>query len=122
VVLEVLVAPAQGAPGVVQAGDREAGPVGSDILAPRPAFTNGQMPWGDVAFDADLAADVVRNLAGAPVGRRAALQRSRGVVVRGCTRTQPAWISVTTGTYVDAIEQVQRSAVAGMDSLLSPAQ
>jgi UPF0288 family protein (methanogenesis marker protein 3) len=27
-------------------------------------------------------------------------------------------ISVTTGTYVDVIEQVQRSAVAGMDSLL----
>ena len=31
-------------------------------------------------------------------------------------------ISVTTGTYVDVIEQVQRSAVAGMDSLLSPAK
>ena len=31
-------------------------------------------------------------------------------------------ISVTTGTYVDVIEQVQRAAVAGMDSLLSPAQ
>jgi hypothetical protein len=27
-------------------------------------------------------------------------------------------ISVTTGTYVDVIEQVQRAAVAGMDSLL----
>ena len=31
-------------------------------------------------------------------------------------------ISVTTGKYVDVIEQVQRSAVAGMDSLLHPAQ
>ena len=31
-------------------------------------------------------------------------------------------ISVTTGTYVDVIEQVQRAAVAGMNSLLSPAQ
>src|SRR6478735_6372168 len=31
-------------------------------------------------------------------------------------------ISVTTGTYVDVIEQVQRSAVAGMDSLLNPAR
>ncbi len=31
-------------------------------------------------------------------------------------------ISVTTGMYVDVIEQVQRAAVAGMDSLLSPAQ
>jgi integrase len=31
-------------------------------------------------------------------------------------------ISVTAGTYVDVIEQVQRSAVAGMDSLLNPAQ
>jgi hypothetical protein len=32
------------------------------------------------------------------------------------------WISVTTGTYVDVIEQVQRPAVAGMYSRLSPAQ
>ncbi len=31
-------------------------------------------------------------------------------------------ISVTTGTYVDVIEQVQRAVVAGMDSLLNPAQ
>ena len=31
-------------------------------------------------------------------------------------------IAVTTGTYVDVIEQVQRAAVAGMDSLLSPAR
>jgi integrase len=31
-------------------------------------------------------------------------------------------ISVTTRTYVDVIEQVQRSAVAGMDSLLNPAK
>ena len=31
-------------------------------------------------------------------------------------------ISVTTGTYVDVIEQVQRAAVAGMDSLLSHAR
>jgi integrase len=31
-------------------------------------------------------------------------------------------ISVTTGTYVDVIEQVQRAAVAGMDSLLNPAR
>ena len=33
-----------------------------------------------------------------------------------------ASISVTTGTYVDVIEQVQRAAVSGMDSLLSPAR
>jgi hypothetical protein len=70
VVLEVLAPPVQGpqtdGPGVVQAGDRELGPVGSDILAPRrPAFANGQMPWGDVAFDADIAADVLGNLLGA---------------------------------------------------------
>ena len=61
VVFQVLVAPVQGpqtgGPGVVQSGDWEAGPVGSDILAPgRPAFANGQMPWGEFAFDADLAA------------------------------------------------------------------
>jgi len=30
-------------------------------------------------------------------------------------------ISVTTGTYMDVIEQVQRSAVAGTVSLLTPA-
>ena len=41
--------------------------VGSDILAPRrTAFTNGQMYYGDVAFDADLTADVLGNLTGAP--------------------------------------------------------
>jgi hypothetical protein len=31
-------------------------------------------------------------------------------------------ISVTTGTNVDVIEQVRRSAVAGVDSLLDPAK
>ena len=31
-------------------------------------------------------------------------------------------ISVTTGTYVDVIEQVQRAAVSGMDSPLCPAR
>ena len=71
VVFEVLVAPVQGpqtdGPGVVQAGDREAGPVRSKIVAPRrPAFANGQMSCGDVAFAADLAADVLGNLVGAP--------------------------------------------------------
>ena len=76
VVFEVLVAPVQGpqtgGTGVVQAGDWEAGPVGSDILAPGwSAFANGQMPCGDVAFDADLAADVLGNLVGAPTWTRA---------------------------------------------------
>ena len=71
VVFEVLVAPVEGpqtgGPGVVQAGDREAGPVGSEILAPRrSAFADGQMSWGDVAFDADLVADVFGDLVGAP--------------------------------------------------------
>ncbi|MDQ1460447.1 MAG: hypothetical protein QOI08_1931 [Actinomycetota bacterium] len=71
VVFEVLIAPVQGPQtgglGVVQAGDRESGPVGSEIVAPgRSAFANGQMPWGDVAFDADLAADVFGNLVSAP--------------------------------------------------------
>ena len=61
VVFQVLVAPVQGPEpgclGVVQAGDREPGPVGAEVLAPgRSAFANGQMPWGDFAFDADLAA------------------------------------------------------------------
>jgi hypothetical protein len=51
----------------VEAGDREAGPVGPELLAPRrSAFADGQMPWGDVAFDADLAADVLGDLFGAP--------------------------------------------------------
>jgi hypothetical protein len=71
VVFEVVVAPVQcpqtGGPGVVQARDREAGPVGSEVLAPRrPAFANGQMPWGDVAFDADLAAEGLGYLVRAP--------------------------------------------------------
>ncbi len=51
----------------MQPGDRESGPVGTEVLAPgRSAFTNGQMPWCDVAFDADLVANVLGDLAGAP--------------------------------------------------------
>ena len=49
----------------MQSGDRESGPVGSKVLAPgRSAFTNGQMSWGDVAFDADFVANVLGDLAG----------------------------------------------------------
>ena len=70
-VFQVPVSPVQGPEpggfGVVQAGDREAGPVGTEVLAPgRSAFTDGQMPWGDVAFDADLAANVLGDLVGTP--------------------------------------------------------
>ena len=51
----------------MQPGDRESGPVGAEVLAPRrSAFTNGQMSWGDVAFDANLVANVLRNLVSAP--------------------------------------------------------
>jgi len=51
----------------VQPGDRESGPVGAEVLPPgRSAFANGQMSWGDVAFDADLVANVVGDLTGAP--------------------------------------------------------
>jgi hypothetical protein len=51
----------------VQPGDRESGPVGTKVLARgRSALTNGQMSWRDVAFDADLFANVLRNLAGEP--------------------------------------------------------
>ena len=67
----VTVAPVQrpqsSALGVVQPGDRESSPVGTKILAPgRSALTNGQMSWRDVAFDADLVANVLGNLARAP--------------------------------------------------------
>jgi hypothetical protein len=42
-------------------------PVGAEVLAPgRSAFTDDQMPWGDVAFDADLAANMLGDLVGAP--------------------------------------------------------
>ncbi len=51
----------------MQAGDRESGPVGAEVLAPRrSAFADGQMSWGEVAFDADLAASVLWDLIGAP--------------------------------------------------------
>src|SRR5271155_1767450 len=51
----------------MQPGDRESGAVGAEVLAPgRSAFANGQMSWGDVAFDADLVANVLGDLAGAP--------------------------------------------------------
>src|SRR5271166_1241895 len=71
VVFQVPVAPVQrplsGGLGVVQPGDRESGPVGPEVIAPgRSAFADGQMSWGDVAFDADLVANVLGDLAGAP--------------------------------------------------------
>ena len=51
----------------MQPGDRESGPVGTKVLAPgRSALANGQMSWRDVAFDADLVANVLGNLARAP--------------------------------------------------------
>ena len=51
----------------MQAGDRESCPVGAEVLAPRrSAFADGQMSWGEVAFDADLATSVLWDLAGAP--------------------------------------------------------
>jgi hypothetical protein len=41
--------------------------VGAKVLAPgRSAFTDGQMSWSDVAFDANFVANVLGNLAGAP--------------------------------------------------------
>ena len=71
VVFEVPVEPVQGPEsggfGVVQAGDGEPGPIGPYVLAPWwAAFADGQMSWGDVAFDTDLAAKVLWDLAGAP--------------------------------------------------------
>jgi hypothetical protein len=49
----------------MQPDDRESGPVGPEVLAPgRSAFPDGQMSWGDVAFDADLVANVLGDLAG----------------------------------------------------------
>src|SRR5271163_4806194 len=51
----------------MQPRDRESGPVGAKVLAPGwSTFANGQMSWGDVAFDADLVANVLGDLAGAP--------------------------------------------------------
>ena len=100
VVFEVVVAPIQGpkpgGPGVAHTGDREAGPVGSDIFAPRrPALANGQMPWGNVAFDADLAADVLGDLVGASAldAGDVELRRSAGghvvmIAASNCTATQ----------------------------------
>ncbi len=39
--------------------------IGAEVLAPgRSAFAHGQMSWGDVAFDTDLVANVLRDLAG----------------------------------------------------------
>jgi hypothetical protein len=51
----------------VHPGDRESGPVGAEVLAPGwSAFADGQMSWGEVAFDADLATSVLWHLVGAP--------------------------------------------------------
>jgi len=71
VVFEVAVTPVQrpqpGGLGVVQAGDRESGPGGAEVLAPRrSAFADGQMSWGDVTFDTDLTTGMLRDTLGAP--------------------------------------------------------
>jgi hypothetical protein len=71
VVFQVAVAPVQrpkpGGFGVVQAGDRESGPVGAEVLAPRwSAFTDRQMSWSNVAFDANLTTGVLGDLLGTP--------------------------------------------------------
>src|SRR5215472_6699568 len=51
----------------MQTSDGEPGPIGSEVLAPGwAAFADGQMPWGDVAFDTDLAAKVLWDLAVTP--------------------------------------------------------
>ena len=51
----------------MQAGDGETGPIGPEVLVPRwAAFADGQMPWGNVVFDTDLAAKVLWDLVGAP--------------------------------------------------------
>ena len=76
VVFEVVVAPVQGPQtggfGVVQTGDGEPGPIGPEVLAPGwAAFADGQMPWGEIAFDTDLAAKVLWDLAGAQRWTRA---------------------------------------------------
>src|ERR1700757_410037 len=39
--------------------------VDAGLASPRSAFANGEMSWGDVAFDADLVANVLGDLAGA---------------------------------------------------------
>ena len=49
------------------AGRSGTGSSRAEILAPgRSAFTDGQMSWGEGAFDADLAATVLRDLVDAP--------------------------------------------------------
>jgi hypothetical protein len=51
----------------MQPRDREAGPIGSEVVAPRrSAFADRQMSWGDVAFDTDLTTHVLGDLVGAP--------------------------------------------------------
>lgn len=69
--LQVPVAPVQrpeaGGLGVVQACDREPGPLGAKVLAPGgSALADREVAGGDVALDADLVAQPLRDLGGAP--------------------------------------------------------
>jgi len=71
VVVEVAVAPVQrpetGGLDVVQAGDGEPGPLRAQVVAPgRSALADRQMAGGDIALDADLAAQPLGDLGGAP--------------------------------------------------------
>jgi len=69
--LEVLVAPVQrpeaGGLGVVQACDREPGPLGAEVVGPGGStLADREMEYSHVALDADLAAQPLRDLGGAP--------------------------------------------------------
>ena len=68
---EVAVAPVEGprlfGDGVSQPGDREAGPLRAEVLAPGSApLDDGEVSRGDLTFDADLVAGVLGHSSGAP--------------------------------------------------------
>jgi hypothetical protein len=76
----------------VQAADRKASPVGSGVPAPRrPAFADGQMSWGDVAFDADLVANVLGDL---PIVWYETLGSAKCKKNDRCGRSAPTWAGI----------------------------
>jgi len=89
--LEVPVAPVQrpeaGGLGVVQAGDGEPGPLGAEVIGPGgSAFADREVAGGDVALDADLAAQPLGDLGGAPplrAGDVELVQVSQTVLISG---------------------------------------
>ena len=105
----------------MQPRDRESGPVGAKVLAPGwSTFADGQMSWGDVAFDADLVANVLGDLAGAPALYAGDVELGKSASGRRRFGRRTTNVATATRVLSPAPRQPERMAEA-MCSLCPPA-